>query len=134
MQHATITFHPVITTPLIGGRYRENADLQTILPAPNVGIFCITNQQVNAVLQPFFHIYWLQWSQDYDIVVYGVVWETFTNQEQLSRSTVLQPLHQHNLLNDDQDNLQGDLGNDGGDEPGFDDDDDDDDMSLDESQ
>ena len=50
---------------------------------------------------PVLDVYWMQWSHNYTIVVGGVIWETFTYQEQLSRSTTLRPVHQHNLLNDD---------------------------------
>jgi hypothetical protein len=44
--------------------------------------------------------YWLAWDNDYYIVVGAIVWEVFINQEQLSRSTLLRPLDQHNLSND----------------------------------
>jgi hypothetical protein len=102
-QHATVSFHPTIVTPVIGGGFRENADQQIYLPAPHPILFCIINRTFNILLQPHLDIYLIQWSQDYDIVVGGLVWETFINQEQLSRSTILQPLDQHNLLNDGQD-------------------------------
>jgi hypothetical protein len=51
----------------------------------------------------------------------NVIWETFINQQQLSRSTVLKPLEHHNLLNDTLGDLQDDMDDD-------DDDDDDDDV------
>jgi len=116
-RHATVTFHPVITTQLPGGRFRENANHLVPLAAPHPAFFAIVNRQFNAALQPVFDTYWLPWSQNYDIIVGGVVWETLIYQEQWSRSTVLQPLIQHNLLNDDQDDDDDDddLG-DGGDD------------------
>ena len=82
------------------------------MPAPNPILFCLVNCTLGIVLQPLFDIYWIQWSQDYDVVVGGLVWETFIYQEQLSRSTILQPLNQHNLLNDGQQDFLEDDDND----------------------
>lgn len=45
-----------------------------------------------------------------------MIWETFINQEQLSRSTKLQPLDQHNLINDGQDDEGDDGDGDDGDD------------------
>jgi hypothetical protein len=98
---ATVSFHPVLNTPIAAGGFRENGDQQVFMPAPNPILFRITNRILGIVLQPVFDMYWIHWSQDYDVIVGGLVWETFIYQEQLSRSTTLQPLNQHNLLNDD---------------------------------
>jgi hypothetical protein len=122
-RHATVTFHPIITTHIQGGRIRENANRLVQFPAPHPEIFSIVVRQINLVLAPVFDTYWLPWSQDYDIIVSGVVWETLIYQEQLSRSTRLRPLHQHNLLNDG----QHDVVDDNDDDEDNDDDDDDDD-------
>lgn len=99
-RYATVTFHPVIFTQLQGGGFRENANLAIFSMAPNPLLFSIRNCTFNVFLAPFFETYWLQWSQDYDIFVDNVVWETFTHQEQFSHSTTLHPFSQHNLLND----------------------------------
>jgi hypothetical protein len=86
------------------------------LPAPNHQLFSILNCTNNTILLPFFDSYWLPWSQDYNIMVDGEVWETFIYQEQLSRSTTLHPLSQHNLLNDNHDDDLGDDNDDLGDD------------------
>jgi hypothetical protein len=96
-------FHPTINTPTTGGGNRENATLQVLLQASLPQIFHILDLTPNTLLLPFRDTYWLAWSNDYYIVVGGIVWEVFINQEQLSRSTVLNPLNQHNLLNEDGD-------------------------------
>jgi len=93
--------HPVIQTPIIAGGFRENADLHIFMPAPDPILFRVVNRTLGIILPPAFDIYWIQWSHNYDIVVGGLVWETFIYQEQLSRSTMFAPLNQHNLLNDD---------------------------------
>jgi hypothetical protein len=98
---ATVTFHSVIQTPIVGGGFRENADLQFIRPAPAPLLFCLVDHTLGIALVPVLDVYWMQWSHNYTIVVGEVIWETFTYQEQLSRSTTLHPVPQHNLLNDD---------------------------------
>jgi hypothetical protein len=74
-RYATITFHSVSFTPISGGRFRENANLQVVLQVPHPAIFHILDLTINMVLQPFMDTYWLAWSNDYYIVLDGVVWE-----------------------------------------------------------
>ena len=85
---------------MAGGGFRENANLQVMLPAPHPNVFSLVNT-LGIVLMPAVDVYWMPWSQNYTILVNGIIWETFIYQEQLSRSTTLHPLNQHNLLNDD---------------------------------
>ena len=72
-RHATITFHPVVTMEIQGGKHRENANRVFYFQAPHPAIFAIVNSTFNVVLQPAFDTYWLKWSQDYKIIVGGVV-------------------------------------------------------------
>jgi hypothetical protein len=127
-KYAVITFHPIIFTPIQGGAFRENANKQIVLQAPHRDIFHIRNCSYNFIVPPWFDSYWLHWSYNFNIVVGGVIWETFINQEQLSRSTILRPLQHHNLLNDTQQDLHMDdeddnLGDDEDDNLGDDEDD-----------
>ena len=125
-QHATVTFHPAIHTQIQGNRFREHADRPVWAPAPNFALFSIRHRGTDINIMPFFDVYWLAWGHDYDIVVGGVVWETFIYQEQLSRCTGIHPRQQHNLLNDDLEDIQGDEDDDDDDDDGEDDDDEDD--------
>jgi len=75
------------------------------MPAPDPVLFRIIDRTFGIILQPLIDTYWIRWSQDYDILVGGLIWETFIYQEQLSRSTKIHPRHQHNLLNDDSQDL-----------------------------
>jgi hypothetical protein len=82
---ATVSFHLVINTPIVAGGYRENANLQIFMLAPAPMLFRLANRTLGIDLQPVFDIYWMQWSQNYDVIVNGIIWETFIYQKQLSR-------------------------------------------------
>jgi hypothetical protein len=98
----SISFHPVITHITAAGLQCERCDLNIFLQVPLQPEFqfCYIPGHGDPIPLPAIHpfIYLFPFQNVYAIMIQGVIWETFTFQLQLARSTTIHPLISHNYV------------------------------------